>query len=193
VAQGCVGGSASYQITQGSTLLRSGTMTQNPPGQYNADIAALVPNVGYATVAIELQCPSASITAQSIPFTIYIIPSSTVRAVTGAPIAGATVTLFTFDAVAGDFTAVPNGAAIMSPANRVNPDVTDGDGHFGWDVTAEFYKVRAEKAGCVSADGLSQPYVETAILTTPPPITDLDLRLDCGVNNVHLYLPVVKR
>src|SRR5262249_52044718 len=152
-----------------------------PPGQYNADIAALAPNAGYATVAMTLQCPGVSVAAQTIPFTIYINPSSTVRTITGAPIAGATVTLFSFDAAVGDFTAVPNGAAIMSPANRANPDLTDGYGHFGWDVIAGFYKVRAEKAGCVSPDGLSQPYVETAISTTPPAITDLDLRLDCGI------------
>jgi len=81
----------------------------------------------------------------------------------------------------------------MSPANRTNPDLTDANGHFGWDVIAGLYKVRAEKAGCVAPSNPAQPYVESAVIEVPPPVTDLDLRLDCGINNVHLYLPVVRR
>jgi len=80
----------------------------------------------------------------------------------------------------GTFTIVPTGDAIMSPANRTNPDTTDAEGHFGWDVVAGFYKVRAEKAGCVAPFDASQAYVETEVLVIPPPVTDLDLRLDCG-------------
>ena len=36
----------------------------------------------------------------------------------------------------------------MSPMNRVNPDLSEADGHFGWDVIAGFYKVRVAKSGC---------------------------------------------
>jgi len=191
--QGCAGGSASYQITQDGTLLRSGAMAQNPTGQYNGDIAPLSPNIGYATVAITVQCPLAALAAQNISFTIYIEPSSTVRTVAGAPIAGATVTLYYYDDVTETFTVVPDGDSIVSPANRANPDTTDAEGHFGWDAIGGFYKVRAAKAGCVSPNDPAQPYVETDILAIPPPITDLDLRLDCGINNVHLYLPLARR
>jgi hypothetical protein len=59
----------------------------------------------------------------------------------------------------------------MSPANRSNPSFTGQDGRFGWDVVAGFYVVRAEKDGCVSAT--------SPVLTIPPPVTNLDLRLDC--------------
>ena len=58
------------------------------------------------------------------------------------------MTLFRSDARTGPFTIVPDGSAIMSPMNRVNPDRSEASGHFGWDVIAGFYKVRAEKTGC---------------------------------------------
>jgi len=81
----------------------------------------------------------------------------------------------------------------MSPANRANPDMTDAEGHFGWNAIGGLYKVRAAKRGCVSPNDPAQPYVETDILGIPPPIADLDLRLDCGINNMHLYLPLARR
>jgi hypothetical protein len=59
----------------------------------------------------------------------------------------------------------------MSPGNRSNPDTTDSDGSFGWDVVAGYYKVRASASGCNTA--------ETAVLTIPPPVTDLELDLSC--------------
>jgi hypothetical protein len=60
----------------------------------------------------------------------------------------------------------------MSPANRVNPDVTDSAGHYGWDVVPGFYKVHAEKAGCGATD--------SAVVKIPPPVTDLNLVLGCS-------------
>jgi hypothetical protein len=186
--QGCAGGSAGYQIIQNGAVLRSGTMAEGPAGQYTATIAQLYPNHDYVTFRITIQCPGGA--TQTADFTVYIDPSGTVRTIGGTPIMSATVTLYRFDDVAGDFVAVPNGDAIMSPANRTNPDTTDADGRFGWDVTAGFYKVRAEKAGCVSPNDITQPYVETDVLTVPPAVTDLDLRLGCGES---LFLPLVLR
>ena len=90
----------------------------------------------------------------------------------GALIPGATVTLLRSDTAFGPFNIVPNGSALMSPGNRHNPDVTDAQGHFGWDVLTGFYKVRAEKLGC---NGLT----ETGAVQIPPPVTDLVLTLDC--------------
>jgi hypothetical protein len=81
----------------------------------------------------------------------------------------------------------------MSPINRTNPDQTDGDGRFGWDVAAGTYKVRAAKAGCSLPADPSQAYVESDILVLQPAVSDLDLRLDCGINNAHIYLPLVSR
>lgn len=101
------------------------------------------------------------------------------RTVSGDPIQGATVTLLRSDSDAGPFEVVPNGSAVTSPSNRTNPDTTDSDGHFGWDVIASFYKVRVSKAGCASPTDPSHNFVESAVMTIPPPVTDLDLRLDC--------------
>jgi hypothetical protein len=112
-------------------------------------------------------------------FPIYIDPSGFVRTVDGAPLAGATVTLFQSQAKTGPFTVVPNGSAVMSPMNRVNSDLSETDGHFGWDVIAGFYKVQVEKAGCHAPGDPGNPIVETAVMTIPPPVTDLDLRLQC--------------
>ena len=95
----------------------------------------------------------------------------------GRPVYEATVTLYRSDSPSGPFEVVPTGSFVMSPANRRNPDLTDETGHFGWDVIAGYYKVRAEKEGCTSASGAA--FVESAVLTIPPPVTDLDLRLDC--------------
>jgi hypothetical protein len=87
------------------------------------------------------------------------------------------VTLYRSDKPEGPFTVVPGGSTIMSPLNRVNPDATDAQGRFRWDVIAGYYKVRAEREGCLSPSGA--PYVETESLPVPPPVTDLDIRLDC--------------
>lgn len=111
-------------------------------------------------------------------FPIYIDPSGYVRTVDGAPLTGATVTLLRADAAGGPFSVVPDGSAVMSPSNRRNPDASEDDGHFGWDVIAGFYKVRAQKAGC-HAPGAGDPVVETAVMTIPPPVTNLDIRLQC--------------
>jgi hypothetical protein len=112
-------------------------------------------------------------------FPIYIDPSGFVHTVGGAPLGGATVTLFQSQAKSGPFSVVANGSAVMSPMNRVNPDLSEADGHFGWDVIAGFYKVRVEKGGCHAPGDGGRSFVETAVMTIPPPVTNLDLRLEC--------------
>lgn len=176
---GCAGGAASYALTlAGQTSpVRSGPMAEGPAGTYTAIIPALYPNHGNAHVDITIVCAG---TATTFGFDIYINPSGTVRTTGGAPIAGATVTLYRSDSSAGPFVQVPNGSAIMSPVNRNDPDTTDANGHFGWDVIAGFYTVRAEKTGCVSPTIATQTYVESAVLTVPPAVSDLDLRLSCA-------------
>lgn len=175
----CTGGSASYTLTLANgSVIRSGAMTEAPAGTYTAILAPLYPDHGDARVDIDVACPDGSLT--EIGFSIYIDPSGFVRTVGGDPIAGATVTLYRSDSAAGPFDQVPDGSGLMSVANRTNPDLTDVAGHFGWDVVAGFYKVRAQKDGCASPTDASLPYVETAVLTIPPPVTDLDLRLDCS-------------
>ncbi|MBN1429496.1 MAG: cellulose binding domain-containing protein, partial [Anaerolineae bacterium] len=100
----------------------------------------------------------------------------------GEPIEGAKVTLQYAPDVAstdpepaaGAFTMVPNGSEIMSPANRDNPDYTDEIGYYRWDVADGWYKVKAEKEGCTSAESPALPVSEGQ------PATNVNLVLDCG-------------
>ncbi len=180
---GCSGGTASYQVILNTgAILSSGSMPESPAGTYTAVIPPLFPNHDAASIAISLDCGSGPITNS---WNLYIDPSGYVKTVGGAPIAGATVKLYRSDSPFGPFVQVPNNSAIMSPQNRTNPDTTDATGHFGWDVTAGYYQVRASKPGCVSAAdpseqvGTWRSYAETAVLEIPPPVFDLDLRLEC--------------
>ena len=139
-------------------------------GTFTASVPALFPAHGAASVSMSIDCGGGGTIITG--FDLYIDPSGTVRDSHGAPISGAMVTLLRSDTAMGPFDIVPDGSAVMSPGNRHNPDMTDADGHFGWDVLAGFYKVRAENAGC---NGM----VETGVLQIPPPVTDLVLTLDC--------------
>jgi parallel beta-helix repeat protein len=180
--RGCAAGAASYTMTFGGSVVRSGPLNEAPPGMYSANIAALSPLNGEAHITITLLCPGGPPVA--IQFDAYIDPSGVVRRTDGTPIAGATVTLFRLDEASGTFVQVPDGDAIMSPSNRRNPDLSNGNGHFGWDTLAGFYKVRAEKAGC-RAPGTTDTFVETDVIEVPPPKLDLLLVLDCPDNQTR--------
>ncbi len=188
---GCTGGTASYEITQGTTVIRSGAMAEAPSGTYSATIPAFYPIHGNAHVKITLVCSGVPAVIEG---DIYIDPSGVVKTTGGILLPGATVILFRSDDPSGPFTQVPNGSGIMSPANQNNPDITNAAGHFGWDVTAGYYKVRAEKAGCVSPFNFTQAFVETSVMQIPPPVTDLVLVLNCsGVPMQLIYLPLIMR
>ncbi|CAG0988215.1 hypothetical protein PLCT2_02312 [Planctomycetaceae bacterium] len=175
---GCVSGTATYSILQEGVTRRSGSLTEGEPGgTYTTTIEPLTPMHGEARIVITLNCPDSTVT--TIRFDMYIDPSGTVMTADGTPIMGATVVLYRSENRHGPFDVVPNGSALMAPMNRHNPDTTDANGHFGWDVLAGYYKVRAEKLGCSSPDDPDQPYVESAVLSIPPAVTDLDLRLSC--------------
>lgn len=171
---GCVNGTATYEVAVGGTVVRQGPMPETPAGSGDyiaTGIEPLYPNHGDAQVSMTITCPDTSQT--TVDFGIYIDPSGVVTdAATGQPIAGATVTLLRSDAIDGPFVPVPNGSAIMSPTNRSNPSTTAGDGSFGWDVIAGYYEVTAEADGCTEAT--------TDVLTIPPPVTNLNIALDCG-------------
>jgi cellulase/cellobiase CelA1 len=161
--------------------------TEDPAGsgKYVFHVGALYPMHGDViyTVSFPGGCSTPEQSTEG-----YIDPSGRVRTPAGDPVAGATVTLYRSDNPSGPFTVVPAGSTLMSEANRSNSDTTGQDGSFGWDVQAGYYKVRAEKAGCVSPTNPSQPYVETAVMNIPPEVTDIDLRLKCNNNS---GLPVV--
>jgi hypothetical protein len=168
-------GSIFVEVLQNGQAFTSFTLVETPPGSgaYVGTMPSLAPHHGSAKVRKHVG-PNIE------EFDIWIDPSGAVKTVGGDPIQGATVTLYRSDSASGPFAAVVTGDAVMSPVNRRNPDTTDVNGHFGWDVVAGFYKIRAEKAGCVDPGNSSQAYVESDVLTIPPPVTDLDLRLDCS-------------
>jgi hypothetical protein len=172
---GCAGGTASYSVTQGTGTVVSGAMIESPAGRYVAQIPALYPRTGPARITVTIHCPDG--TTQDIGFDIYIDPSGVVRTLSGVPIRDAVVTLFRSDSPTGPFEQVPDGSAIMSPSNRDNPDQTDADGFFRWDVISGYYVVRAQREGCTSPEGA--PYFETEVLPVPPPAIDLNLWLSC--------------
>jgi Zn-dependent metalloprotease len=174
----CPGGTAAFELTQGTQVVASGAMTEDPAGTYTGSIPPLRPAAGYGRVTITVQCPGGAPVV--IAFDVYIDPSGVVVDQSGEPLDGATVTLYRSDAFDGPFTVVPDGSGLMSVANRNNPDTTGGGGRFGWDVVAGYYRVRAEREGCASPADPAQPFVETGTLTIPPPVTDLRLELACN-------------
>ena len=186
-ASGCPNGTASYSITDAANNpISSGSLAETPPGSgsYSGTAPAPYPAHGDVTVTISITCPNPA-NNLTAGFTMYIDPSGNVTDTHGNPVVGATVTLFRSDTVAGTYTQVPNGSAIMSPSNRKNPDTTDATGHYGWDVTAGFYKVSVSKNDCYAPGTYSsgantvQPVFTTAAQQIPPAVTDLNVTMDC--------------
>lgn len=173
---GCAGGTANYAVLLNGSTVRTGSMTESPSGTYTATIAPLYPNHGNAHITITIACPGG--TTQTTGFDLYIDPSGTVQDQNGNPIPGAVVTLFRQDDT-GNWVQVPDGSAILAPSNRHNPDATDSSGHYGWDVLAGTYKVRATEPGCTDPNNSANDYVESGALTVPPAITGLTLTLNC--------------
>ncbi|MGH9266528.1 MAG: carboxypeptidase regulatory-like domain-containing protein, partial [Acidimicrobiales bacterium] len=187
----CPGGTATWEVHKNGVLVpgRSGTMTEAPAGTFKASIPALNPTSGAVEMVIAVTCPDGSTSSGEFDFNIYIDPSGVVMDTFGTLQVGATVTLFRSDQPGGPFTQVPDGSAIMSPSNRTNPDLTDSVGHFGWDVIAGYYTVRAEKAGCTDPANSAQAFVETEVLTIPPPVFDLELVLECPQADFTSLIP----
>ncbi|MDC0741591.1 HYR domain-containing protein [Polyangium mundeleinium] len=185
---GCTGGSICYDVLTGfgstsGTAIESGCLTESFPGSglFQGAVGPFYPNHGW--VSIVFTSSAVDGTACSIPappLDVYIDPSGHVNNTNGNRIANALVTLYRSDDPWGPFQVVPDGSTIMSPANRQNPMYSNERGHFGWDTLAGYYIVRAEKPGCTAIDDPAIPYAETDVLPVPPPVTDLDLRLDCS-------------
>src|SRR5207244_2030062 len=72
-------------------------------------------------------------------------------------------------ASSGPYAAPPSGSAVMQPS--VNPETTDANGQFAWEVLPGFWEVEASKAGCTTAT--------TPPLLVPPPAVGLVLTLAC--------------
>lgn len=170
---GCSGGTASATFTVADGYTETITLVEGPPGVYTGTFAAPYPHHGAASVAFAVCGSNGS-------FDLYIDPSGVVRNTRGGVVAGAVVTLYRSDDPAGPFVQVPDGSAIMSPGNTSNPDATDAAGHFGWDVLAGYYRVRAQASDCHAPGDASTAYVESDVLPIPPPVTDLELTLECA-------------
>lgn len=168
---GAPGGTARYSITNlAGEELRRGTLTETPAGVYTGTVPALTPAVGDAVVSITFT--PAGGPAETTSFDIYIDPSGTVVDQWGTPVSGSTVTLLRSETVDGQYEPVPDGSTLMSPRNRANPDLTDADGSFGWDVKAAWYKVQ------VTARGYET--FTTEPMQVPPERLDLVLALEGG-------------
>jgi HYR domain-containing protein len=175
---GCAGATgAQYQVFHDGQAILTGSLGEVAPGQYEALLPPFAPVHGFVEVHLLLTCPSGPPTDTA--FSLYIDPSGFVFDTLGEPIAGARMTLYRSELPDGPFTPLPDGDDTMSPANRANPSFTDARGHFGWDVMAGYYVVRAEKEGCRAPGLPEQPYVETDVLPVPPEWLDLALVLDC--------------
>jgi hypothetical protein len=188
VAQrGCPGGSAKFTLRNDeNAVIFTGPMAEGPPGTYTVTVPATMPNHGGARFTIEVTCPTPA-DDKTVEGLLYIDPSGFVRETDGTPIPGATVTLSRSLLPSGPFIPVVDGSMLMSPSNRTNPDRTDGTGRFGWDVLAGYWRVRAQKTGCVSDADRTLPYVDSRIMEIPPPVTDLDLRMYCARRTrIHL-------
>jgi hypothetical protein len=171
----CHGGNVTATITVEEKTSSPVTLTESPAGSgtFTGMLPAVYPLHGNGVVTITITgCPAPS-EEEAVGFTIYIDPSGTV--VDGnngnAPVSGATVTLLSSDSLTGTFEAVPNGSAVMSPANRNNPDTTHANGTFGWDTVPGYYEVEAFKAGCGKA--------MTEAFQIPPAVENLQLVLHC--------------
>jgi hypothetical protein len=185
---GCSGGTgtATLMMSEGY-VLQTITLNETSPtsGIYEGTFAVPYPHHGMASISFAIHFPDCDDTQLS--FTLYIDPSGVVRDTFGYPVVGATVTLYRSVDPGGPFVELSDGSAIMSPGNRMNPDLTGAYGLFGWDVVAGYYKVRAEKAGCSAPGGSA--FAETGVLTIPPPATDLELILKCP--SLPIIIPVV--
>jgi hypothetical protein len=152
---------------------------EDEDGSWEFEFPPTNPLHGNGFITIRILPPTPEDPDGEVIFPVYIDPSGFIRTTDGVGIPDATVILFRSDFPDGPFTQVPDGSDIMSPSNRQNPDLTDAIGHFGWDVIAGYYKVRAQKAGCHAPGDPNQAFVETVVYEIPPPVTDVDLRLQC--------------
>ncbi len=180
---GCPGGTATIEARQDGTLVYEGQAVEGPSGVYSATVPTWEPTVGDVDFRLHVICPDLAHQITDFTAWLWIDPSGWVRTPSGAPITGAIVTLLHADSPLDPFLPVPDGSALMSPSNRQNPDTTDAEGHFGWDVLPGWYRVRAERDGCAT---------ESPLLRIPPPVIDLDLRLDCP-SPVLCYKTVASR
>ena len=107
-----------------------------------------------------------------------IDPSGNVLDTNGNPVTGATATILRSDTSDGPFAPVDITAPGVEP--QVNPETTDADGAFHWDVDAGFYEVQVTAPGCTAAGDPEQATTTVGPYPVPPPQVGLAVTLACA-------------
>ena len=108
---------------------------------------------------------------------LRIDPSGTVEDTNGNPIDNTTVTLSRSDTETGSLTAVPANSPFIEP--NVDPEITQFDGTFHWDVAGGYYQVSATALGCSVPGDSSETEATSSVFPVPPPKVGLVLTLSC--------------
>ncbi|WP_341229466.1 nidogen-like domain-containing protein, partial [Nocardioides salarius] len=175
VVEGCPGlADPTWSLSIEGAERSVGALVESAPGVYRATVPSAYPEHGEATLSTNVLATCGA--AGPVVFDLYIDPSGVVTDQFGQPLDAVRTVLMRADSAAGPFTVVADGSALMSPANRVNPDVTGPDGVFQWDVLGGFYRVDATKDGCLDAS--------TAELQVPPERLDLLVKMTCAAATV---------
>lgn len=122
---------------------------------------------GIANLTFNVQCPAGPAEVQD-GGNIYIDPSGQITDIcTAKPVDGVTVTLVKEDPPTTDHYITPKTTDYIP---KINPQITDTTGNYGWDVIPGVYKVFVEKTGYKS--------VLSNSVTIPPAVTDLNISLE---------------
>ena len=149
------------------------------PGAWNGLIEGSPGALAYAGVInAAINCINAINAGGNCSTPLWVDPSGSVVDQNGNPVQGATVTVLRSNTPAGPFTAVPAGNAEIDPTT--NPETSDSNGQFAWDVLAGYYQIEASKTGCTAPGDPSDATATTAVLSVPPPQVGLKIVLDCA-------------
>ena len=168
----------------------TGTLTPLSNGRQLGEISPLRPSHYEYTLTVTRYCSGGTLT-QSVDG--YVDPSGFVKTTLGYPIDGAKVVLFQTetDDINSNLVQLPQGSTEMAEYNRNNPDYTDSQGHFGWDVKKDhWYQVVASHPGCVDPDDPSKFEVATDLMHVLPEVTDLDIRLYCPLQRLQVNVAI---
>jgi hypothetical protein len=156
-----------------------GVPTPMNPTAWNGLIEGSPGALAYsAVINAAINCINAISAGGNCSTPLWVDPSGSVVDQDGNPVQGATVTVLRSGSPAGPFTAVPAGNAEIDPTT--NPETSDSNGQFEWDVLAGYYQIEASKSGCTALGDPSDPTAKTPVLSVPPPQTGLKLVLDCA-------------
>lgn len=135
------------------------------PSHWTYTAAPFYPRHGSATITYTVY----GCDVETVTFDIYIDPAGYIYDIeTGERIAGASVWLQRPDGL-GDWENVPTGESTPVAQPDVNPQITDEDGMYQWDVLEGSYRVYVEAPGYEPANSI--------VVSVPPPVFDLHVGL----------------